>query len=209
MKRFKVGIIDYGVGNLGSIANILNKAGADALLVSCPSKIDSCDKFVLPGVGAFASAMNQLKESPLFESVSALKDKGRPILGICLGMQMLFQESEEGGINNGLGWIEGKIVRFNSLKKFNDKLPIPHMGWSKVMTKGNNPLFNELSDNRFYHVHSYHAVTDEKYIIGESYYGYEFTSAVNKENVFGVQFHPEKSHRYGLQMIKNFVELSW
>jgi glutamine amidotransferase len=161
----------------------------------------------LPGVGAFADAMEHLKENGMDKAVKAYAATGKPLLGICLGMQLLFESSEEFGTSKGLGLIEGKVVAFDE-SKFDTKLKVPHMGWNEMFKQNDVPLFDDL-DKEFYlyFVHSFHAVCDDKYAIGKTYYGYEFVSAVKKDNIYGIQPHPEKSHENGLKIIENFVKL--
>jgi glutamine amidotransferase len=201
-----IGIVDYNMGNLASVINAFEIVGADIAVESDPSKLKEYDKLILPGVGAFGDAMEHLKENGMDKAVKEYAKSGKPLLGICLGMQLLFESSEEFGSSQGLGLIEGKVVAFDK-SKFDHKLKVPHMGWNE-MFQNNNPLFNGLPDEFYlYFVHSFHAVCDDKYAIGKTYYGYEFVSAVNKENIYGIQPHPEKSHENGLKIIENFIKL--
>ncbi|CAA6819197.1 MAG: Imidazole glycerol phosphate synthase amidotransferase subunit (EC [uncultured Sulfurovum sp.] len=202
-----IGIVDYNMGNLASVINAFENVGAEIAVESDPSKLQNYEKLILPGVGAFADAMEHLKSNGMDEAVKAYAATGKPLLGICLGMQLLFESSEEFGSSEGLGLIEGKVVAFDQ-SKFDRKLKVPHMGWNEMFKQKNIPLFNGL-DKEFYlyFVHSFHAVCDDKYAIGKTYYGYEFVSAVNKENIYGIQPHPEKSHENGLKIIENFVKL--
>ena len=207
-----IGIVDYNMGNLASVINAFEKVGADMAVESDPTKLQNYDKLILPGVGAFGDAMKHLKENGMDEAVKAYAKSGKPLLGICLGMQLLFESSEEFGDHKGLGLIEGKVVAFDE-SKFDHKLKVPHMGWNEMFqTVGTPPhgcpLFAGLDDEFYlYFVHSYHAVCDDKYAIGKTHYGYEFVSAVNKNNIYGIQPHPEKSHEHGLKIIENFVKL--
>jgi len=208
MKKLTIGIIDYGVGNIGSIGNMLSRAGSEPFFVRERADFARCDKYILPGVGSFSSAMQLLQSSPLLGELNAIVASGeKSVLGICLGMQMLFEGSDEGGSCKGLGWIPGRIVKFNTEQPFPEPLPVPHMGWSKVALAQESPLFDGLLDNRFYHVHSYHVITDACYVIGKTLYGYQYVTAVNHGKVYGVQFHPEKSHRFGMRMMQNFAKL--
>jgi glutamine amidotransferase len=202
-----IGIVDYNMGNLASVINAFEMVGADIAVESDPAKLKEYDKLILPGVGAFGDAMEHLKENGMDEAVRAYAKSGKPLLGICLGMQLLFESSEEFGSSQGLGLIEGKVVAFDE-SKFDHKLKVPHMGWNEMFKQNDISLFDGL-DNDFYlyFVHSYHAVCDDKYAIGKTYYGYEFVSAVNKDNIYGIQPHPEKSHENGLKIIENFVKL--
>lgn len=200
-----IGIIDYGLGNLGSIQNMLKVIGAKSVISSDIIILEKCDKYILPGVGAFDAGMSQLTEKGLVDFVkkAATIDK-KPILGICLGMQLLGRRSEEGKLE-GLGLIPFETVRF---QLENTNLKIPHMGWDIVDFKKNNPLVKNLEGKqRYYFVHSFHAKCDfEENILMTCDYGYKFAAAVCKNNVIGVQFHPEKSHDFGMALLKNFVE---
>jgi glutamine amidotransferase len=214
-----IGIVDYNMGNLASVINAFKKVGADAVLESDPSKLAEYDKVILPGVGAFGDAMEHLQSNGMDEAVKAFANSGKPLLGICLGMQLLFESSEEFGAHEGLGLIPGKVVAFDETK-VDHPLKVPHMGWNELflqkrmedgkwkMEDGRSPLFADLPDELYlYFVHSYHAACEEKYAIGKTYYGYEFVSAVQNGNVYGIQPHPEKSHENGLKIIENFTKL--
>lgn len=195
------------MGNLASVINAFRKVGANARLESDPSKLSDYDKLILPGVGAFGDAMEHLKSNGMDNAIKAYVSTGKPLLGICLGMQLLFESSEEFGSTEGLGLIEGKVVAFDE-SKFDHHLKVPHMGWNEVFKQKDTPLFNGLNNEFYlYFVHSFHAVCDDKYAIGKTYYGYEFVSAVNKDNIYGIQPHPEKSHKNGLKIIENFLNL--
>lgn len=203
----KIAIIDYNMGNLASVANAFSKIGHEASVVRSADGIKSFDKLILPGVGAYPTAMEHLRESGMLEAILEFAKSGKPLLGICLGMQLLFQKSYEFGENSGLGLIEGEVVLFDKARLDNE-LKIPQMGWNKLFVKKDTPLFNELAKEFYlYFVHSYHAVCDEQYIIGETFYGYSFPSAVQKDNIYGFQPHPEKSHEMGLKILENFVRL--
>ena len=201
-------IVDYGMGNLGSIANMLRKIGVPANVSSSPESIVQAEKIILPGVGAFDNGMKNLEEMGLVDALSevVLKQK-KPILGICLGMQ-LFTKSSEEGIREGLGWVDAETVRF-SFKDAGPNLKIPHMGWNTVQTRKEHPIFTNPDDreSRFYFLHSYHVVADiESDVLAETNYGYTFVSAIQNNNIIGVQFHPEKSHRYGINLLRSFAE---
>lgn len=203
-------IVDYKMGNLGSILNMLKKIGTLAMASSLPEDILQADKLILPGVGAFDNGMTNLKESGLLSVLNEkVLAKKTPILGICLGMQLLTRQSAEGRLE-GLGWIEADTVRFRLDREKSSPLKVPHMGWNTVMFAHGSILSSGLEkEARFYFVHSFHVVCDkEDNVAGKTLYGYEFVSAVQKNNIYGVQFHPEKSHKFGLQLLKNFVELS-
>jgi len=200
-------IIDYGVGNVHSILNMFKKIGVEAKLSESPEELLLADKVILPGVGSFDYGMKQLKETGYYDFViKYAKDIKRPLLGICLGMQMLGLSSEEGS-EPGLGLIPFKNVKF----KFEDtKLKVPHMGWNIVKSNKPNEKFSEdfTKDYRFYFVHSYYAVCEnESNVLLTCDYGKEFTSAVQQDHIYGVQFHPEKSHKFGMQLLKNFSEI--
>lgn len=200
-------IVDFGVGNLGSIENMLKKIGCESRISSDPDVIASASKIILPGVGAFDQGMRSLRERNLegILRVKALEER-IPILGICLGMQMLGHASEE-GVEPGLGWIDARCKRFGG-EGWDTKLKVPHMGWNTIRHPRDNPLLAGLPDlPRFYFVHSYHLVcSDESIVSGITQYGIAFTSMVQSRNICGVQFHPEKSHRFGLALFRNFVE---
>ena len=207
-----IGIVDYNMGNLASVINAFTKVGADARVESDPSKLQEYDKLILPGVGAFGDAMETLQERGMAEAIKNYAADGKPLLGICLGMQLLFESSEEFGTTQGLGLIPGKVVGFDE-EKFDRPLKVPHMGWNELFQVQNNKteacqLFEGLPQEFYlYFVHSYHAVCDDRYAIGKTYYGYEFVSAVQNENIYGIQPHPEKSHSNGLKIIENFATL--
>jgi len=208
-----IGIVDYNMGNLASVINAFKKVGADAVLESDPEKLARYDRLILPGVGAFGDAMTHLASNGMDEAVKTFAASGKPLLGICLGMQLLFESSEEFGDHKGLGLIPGNVVAFDE-SKFDHPLKVPHMGWNELFVQTSalsaqrSTLFKGLPNEFYlYFVHSYHAVCDDTYTIGKTYYGYEFASAVQNENVFGIQPHPEKSHENGLKIIKNFVNL--
>ena len=200
-----IGIVNYNMGNLASVANAFKKIGTKAEIVSDVDKLKNYDKLLFPGVGAFGDAMGHLKETNLDEAIKEFIKSGKYVLGVCLGMQLLFEKSQEFGEHKGLGIIEGEVVRFD--KSIEKRYKVPHMGWNKMFFKKNVLLFEGLEDPYLYFVHSFHVVCDDKYAIGKTIYGYEFVSAVNKDNVFGFQPHPEKSHNAGLKILDNFVKL--
>jgi len=202
-----IAIVDYNMGNLASVKNAFDLLGEKVVVESDPDKLHTYDKLILPGVGAFADAMEHLKSRGMDQAVRQYAQSGKYLLGICLGMQLLFESSEEFGISEGLGLIKGRVVAFDS-SRFHTPLKVPHMGWNRMFTK-KHPLFEGLDEAHYlYFVHSYHAVcTDEEDSIGESVYGYRFTSAVAHNNVMGIQPHPEKSHENGLSILKNFINL--
>lgn len=198
-----VGIIDYGMGNLHSVQRKLHILGADFKIVKNSLGLNGCEKIILPGVGHFGAAMQKLHELNFTEALShfALVEK-RPILGICLGMQLMAEFSEEGN-TKGLGWVKTKIVRFHVEDPIRCK--IPHIGWNTVRSE-NSKLLDE-QENEFYFVHSYHAQEpQEKVVLHKTTYEKEFISGFEKENIFGVQYHPEKSHNQGIVLLKRFLE---
>lgn len=199
-------IIDYGMGNLGSIGNMLKRIGAEGVISSDPSVIDGADSLILPGVGAFDHGMEKLKELGLIPVLNQrVIQENVPLLGICLGMHLLARKSEEGDLP-GLGWLDADVKRF----KFEadvSALKIPHMGWNEVTPKKPDPLYEGFEDElRFYFVHSYHVVCDGgDDELGTTWYGYDFASIVRRGNIIGAQFHPEKSHKFGMTLLKNFL----
>lgn len=206
-----IGIVDYKMGNLASVINAFAKVGANATLESDPAKLSQYDKLILPGVGAYGDAMEHLRTNGMDEAVIDFAASGKPLLGICLGMQLLFESSEEFAKDEngtqGLGLIPGKVVAFNE-KKFDHPLKVPHMGWNELFQQKETAIFKGLTkDFYLYFVHSFHAVCDDQYVIGKTHYGYEFVSAVQNGNIYGIQPHPEKSHENGLKIIENFAKL--
>ncbi len=202
-----IGLIDYNMGNLRSVTNAFEKLGVVVEIVKDADDVSKFDKIILPGVGAFKDAMDCLHERGMDDAVKAFAASGKPLLGICLGMQLLFESSVEFGKCSGLGLIEGEIVKFDTTR-FPNRLKVPHMGWNELFIAKDSPLFKGMPKSFYlYFVHSFHAQCDDQYTIGKTLYGYEFPSAVQKKNVFGFQPHPEKSHANGLAILKNFVEL--
>jgi glutamine amidotransferase len=201
-------IVDYRMGNTGSIINMLKRVGATASCSSQPSDIGRADKLILPGVGAFDHGMSHLRQLGLIEVLTRrVVTDGVPVLGICLGLQLLSKSSEEGTLA-GLGWVDARTVRF-AFGPGQSGLRIPHMGWNTVTPRRRDSLFRDLDeDHGFYFVHSYHLVcAREEDVLATAHYGYDFACAVQHGNILGTQFHPEKSHRFGKQLLKNFVEL--
>lgn len=200
-------IVDYGMGNFGSILNMLKRVGAKAAISSYVSDIEKADKLILPGVGSFDNAMKNLDGLKLVPVLNkkVLKEK-TPILGICLGIQLFTKKSEEGTLP-GLGWIDAETIRFRFDRKQN--LKIPHMGWNTVKILKARPLFeNMYAGARFYFVHSYHLVCKNKQDAATTTgYGYDFVSSVAKGNIYGTQFHPEKSHKFGMKLLENFSKV--
>ncbi|MBF0522989.1 MAG: imidazole glycerol phosphate synthase subunit HisH [Candidatus Omnitrophica bacterium] len=201
-----IAIIDYHMGNLWSIAYRFKKIGHEVCITSQAAEIAQAQKIILPGVGSFAQGMANLKDLKLIEVLEkrVLKDK-IPVLGICLGMQLLTQKSEE-GFADGLGWIPAETIRLNFPAE--EKLRVPHVGWNTVKLAKPSALFHGMNDGgRFYFTHSYKVVCQESAdILAQTFYGGEFVSAVEKDNIYGVLFHPEISHQEGIQLLKNFAE---
>jgi glutamine amidotransferase len=198
-------VIDYDAGNAGSIVNICAKAGGRATISAEPKEIARANKLILPGVGHFHRAMQRLRMTGLIDAMNeAVLHRQRPFLGICLGMQLMSRHSEEGDVE-GFGWIDARTVRFRADSSSN--LKIPHMGWNTVEVVNDDPLIAGLPHNsRFYFVHSYHLeVAREEEVILRTNYGRSFASAIRRGNICGTQFHPEKSHKFGLKLIRNFV----
>lgn len=211
-----IAIIDYKAGNLFSVKNAFDKLGVETIITSDVSMIKKADKLLLPGVGAFENAMENLKELKLDTIICDEIKSGKPILGICLGMQLLFNSSEEFGYHEGLNILEGKVVKFNFANEPAERrgehrepaLKIPHMGWNSLTNCAASKLFSDLENQFVYFVHSYHLVTDNKnYKQIITNYGYDFCSAIEYNNIFATQFHPEKSGDVGLSILKNFSDL--
>jgi len=198
-------IIDYGSGNLGSIVNMINFLGGEAILTNDPNEIENAEKLILPGVGHFDHGMNKLIKSNLIPILNdKVLNKNTPILGICLGAQMMCEKSEEGDVP-GLGWFNADVKKFDS----NLGIRIPHMGWNYVEAKKNTTL-SKVNDEeqRFYFVHSYYMnAHDQEDVLFETNYGRNFASGLNKNNIYACQFHPEKSHKYGISLMKKFLSL--
>lgn len=199
-----LGVIDYGVGNLFSLTASLKFISLDVAVTDKTEVLDRCDRFILPGVGAFADAAEKLRSTGLDEYLKNAVKNGIPVLGICLGMQLLFSESYEYGRHEGLNFIEGAV------KPLADKvgsLKIPQMGWNKLSVRRDNPLLKEADGEYFYYVHSYFADGDGEYCDAYSSYGVNVAGVVRKDNVFGTQFHPEKSGKAGLKILRSFSEV--
>ena len=201
-----IAIVDYGVGNLFSLNSSLELIGAESIVTSDPQVLRSADKILLPGVGAFEDAAKKLRDSGLADILKELAQEGKPLLGICLGMQMLFEKSYEYGEHEGLGLIPG------SVKPIRDVIPgdykIPHIGWNDLHFRQENPLFRYVQEGDcVYFVHSFYAADCDEYTVATAEYGAELTAAVARGNVYGCQFHPEKSGNVGLSILKAFAEL--
>jgi len=198
-------IVDYGMGNLRSVQKGLEKVGANAVISRDQDQIRKADRLVLPGVGAFPQCMANLARFELIEPIREMVASGRPFLGICLGLQLLFDESEEFGIHEGLKIIPGKVKAFDKAMG----LKIPHMGWNQIRFRKQSPIFRDIEDGSFvYFVHSFYVAPDDPAdTAAESEYGVTFTAAVERDNIFASQFHPEKSQQVGLTMLRNFAGL--
>lgn len=209
MDNIRITVVDYGMGNLRSISNKFGDMGIKVLVSSDPEDIKKASKLILPGVGHFASGIRNLRDSGLLDILQekVIVDK-IPILGICLGMQLFTDFSEEGGVQ-GLGWVKARTIRFNFDTKAKG-LKIPHMGWNSIAKKKASDLLNGIDgDVLFYFEHSYYIVCDNhEDILSTTDYGCGFVSSIQKGNIYGTQFHPEKSHKGGLQLLKNFVKIN-
>ena len=201
-----VTIVDYGVGNLASIQNMLRRIGAESIISSNAEEILNSEKLILPGVGAFDSCAEKLQNSGLVEALNQkVLLRKVPVLGICVGMQLLTAGSEE-GVLPGLGWIKGRVVKFKQPKR-GPEIKVPHMGWTDVQLNKPSALFKDMYDEpRFYFVHSYYPeVDDVADVLVYANYGYQFVAGMEHDNIMGVQFHPEKSHKYGMKLLENFI----
>ncbi|HYR28095.1 MAG TPA: imidazole glycerol phosphate synthase subunit HisH [Thermoanaerobaculia bacterium] len=201
----KLAIIDYGMGNLRSVYNALIALGAAPSIAETPEQLEDADKIILPGVGAFGDGMMNLRARGFEPALNRLViEERRPFLGICLGMQMLVTTGFEHGEHRGLGWIEGKSVRIEP----RENLRVPHIGWNGTHRLKETELLHDCPEGTaFYFVHSYHVVPDERGVVTSvAEYGGEIVATVQKDNIYGAQFHPEKSHKYGLQLLRNFME---
>jgi glutamine amidotransferase len=197
----------YGLGNSGSIINMINRLGGEAKVCNEPSELKKTKKIILPGVGSFDQGISNIHSYNWIDVLNEMViEKSIPILGICLGMQLMCKSSEEGDLN-GLGWIDADVKKFSFFDR-GVSLKVPHMGWNTIECKKSSKLISPFEEERFYFVHSYHVdCHDKQDVLATSNYGHDFTSAFSKNNIYGVQFHPEKSHRFGMRLIKNFIEL--
>mgnify|MGYP006102175929 FL=1 len=200
--ELKICIVDYGIGNIKAFKNIYDKLNINVEIASKKEQFVNATHLILPGVGTFDWAMSKLNESGLKETLDVLVlEKKIPILGVCVGMQIMASQSEE-GVLSGLNWIEGKVL------KLDKDIILPHMGWNNVKLSNKSDLFNNIENFEFYFLHSYYYKTeDDKHILSMSKYGNPFTSAIYKENIFGTQFHPEKSHKNGIKILENFLKI--
>ncbi|MBI1921240.1 MAG: imidazole glycerol phosphate synthase subunit HisH [Geobacter sp.] len=205
-----IAIIDYGMGNLRSVQKGFEKVGFDAVVTQDPKVVLEADKIVLPGVGAFADCMRNLEQGGFVEPILKVIRDGRPFLGICLGLQLLFTESEEFGLHKGLDVIPGRVVRFpEEMEENGEELKVPHMGWNQISFRRQSPVFSGIEEgSNVYFVHSYYVKPEDEGVIATTTnYGIEFCSSIWKDNIVATQFHPEKSQEIGLKILKNFGEL--
>lgn len=201
-----IAIVDYGCGNLFSLTSSVNALGLDTCVTGDAEKIKNADRIILPGVGAFEDAINKLKNSGLAEVLIEEAKKGKPILGICLGMQLLFEKSYEYGEHQGLGLIKGEICPFKG--DIDESLKIPHMGWNKLKFIKENPIFKYITEGDYmYFVHSYYGKNCNESLLAVSEYNVDVPAVVNYNNIYGMQFHPEKSGKKGLLLLKAFSEI--
>lgn len=199
-----VAIVDYGMGNLHSVSKAVERLGYTSLVTSDAAEILAADSVILPGVGAFGDAMEHLRESGMDDVVRAAASAGQPVLGICLGMQLLFSSSEEHGEHKGLELLPGTVVRFAP----RDGYKVPHMGWNKLsFRQPESPLLAGLTEGHVYFVHSYHALAADGDLLAVTDYGHPVTAIVGRDNVYGMQFHPEKSGELGIKLLGNFLQL--
>lgn len=195
-----IAIVDYGIGNLGSVTKGFRHAGAETLLTGDPERLREAEALVLPGDGAFGATMDEIRQRGLVPVLLEAAANGTPLLGICIGMQVLFEESEEHGRHQGLGLLPGRVRRFDGA------LPVPHMGWNRLKRRRPHPLLDGFEDGGYvYFVHSYFCDAPDDVVIATSDYGRDFAAIAGRDNVLGVQFHPEKSQTVGLAMVKSFV----
>lgn len=206
----RITIIDYGMGNLRSVHKAFEQLGFSAEVTADPRVAGRADHLVLPGVGAFKDCMDHLREGGFIEPIKRHVESGRPFLGICLGLQLLFSESEEFGRHQGLDLIPGRVVRFDAgMQAGGEELKVPHMGWNRIAIARRAPIYRGIADGAFvYFVHSYHVVPEDPAVVATTTdYGINFCSSIWRDNLMATQFHPEKSQQVGLAMLKNFGEL--
>lgn len=205
--KLKIGIVNYGVGNIKSIYNIFKYFGLDIFIIDNPSKLEQCDKIILPGVGSFKHCMNLIIKKNFYDEINNFVNKKKPILGICVGMQLLTNSSTEEGYSKGFGFIDSKVEKFN-FGEIGDN-SIPHVGFNSIFFKGKNKLFKDIKEgSSFYFTHSYR-ILENNFNLSHSYFnfGSKFISSFEKENIYGVQFHPEKSQTNGIKLLYNFLKI--
>lgn len=201
--RPRIALVDYGAGNLRSVAKALERSEMDPIVTSDPTVVRDADGVLLPGVGAFRNAVNALEKAGLADAIRNVTDHGRPYLGICFGYQLLFEEGEEHGLTPGLGRLAGRVTRFPDKDTNGETLRVPHIGWNEVCFEGDHPMLESLpASDVYYFVHSYRPEpSDDSIIVGRTEYGGTFAAAVAKDNIFAVQFHPEKSQSAGKRLL--------
>ena len=203
-----IGIVDYGMGNLFSVSKALERLQVDYFISERPEELEQANALILPGVGSFKDAMVLLNETGLADFIREYAASGKPLLGICLGMQLLFEESEENGYAEGLSLLPGKVVRFPGKSAAGEPYKVPHMGWNRLEWMNNSVLTDHLQEDYAYFVHSFYVKTDDPSImIAKASYFEEVPAVVGRKNVFGMQFHPEKSSSIGVELLRNFTKL--
>ncbi|MFE8701582.1 imidazole glycerol phosphate synthase subunit HisH [Cytobacillus sp. FJAT-54145] len=203
-----IGIIDYGMGNLFSVSKALERLGVPYFISNDKEKLMSADGLLLPGVGSFKDAMERLNEDGLTNMIKEYVGQGKPLLGICLGMQLLFEQSEENGLTKGLSLLPGEVKRFSGITKDGQSYKVPHMGWNKLSFSQSSPITANIDEDFVYFVHSYYVDTqDSEVVIASAEYDVQVPAVVGRGNVFGMQFHPEKSSKLGMELLRNFTKL--
>lgn len=205
-----IGIVDYGMGNLFSVSKALERLEAPYFISSLKEELLKADALLVPGVGSFRDAMDSLNSTGLTEAIRDFAATGKPVLGICLGMQLLFEQSTENGLTTGLNLLPGKVERFSGETDQGESYKVPHMGWNKLRFTGESPLLNSLEEDYVYFVHSYYVKASDPDVlvaVGD-YYDVEVPAIVGRENIFGMQFHPEKSSEMGMGLLRNFAEIA-
>ncbi|GMB09086.1 imidazole glycerol phosphate synthase subunit HisH [Thermolongibacillus altinsuensis] len=203
-----IGIIDYGMGNLYSVSKALERLNYEYLISDDPRQLKKAKGLILPGVGSFKDAMRILNETGLSEFIRTAATEGTPLLGICLGMQLLFEESEENGLTQGLRLLNGRVVRFRGVSANGEKYKVPHMGWNRLSFHRSSPLLDNVEQGHVYFVHSYYVQTnDHDVVLASSEYDVDVPAVVGKGNVFGTQFHPEKSGAIGMRILQNYASI--
>ncbi|AUZ27994.1 imidazole glycerol phosphate synthase subunit HisH [Bacillus subtilis] len=204
-----IGVIDYGMGNLYSVSKALERVGVPYFVSENPEELKEADAFILPGVGSFGDAMDNLRNAKLDQLIRDMVSEGRLLLGICLGMQLLFDQSEENGTSPGLGLLKGKAVKLQAEDEEGNKLKVPHMGWNRLSFHNQSPLLSETEEGYAYFVHSYYIDgMEEDALLASADYGVRVPAVVGKENVFGAQFHPEKSSTAGMSILTQFTKMA-
>ncbi|MCA1031524.1 imidazole glycerol phosphate synthase subunit HisH [Bacillus timonensis] len=202
-----IGIIDYGMGNLYSVSKALERMGVSYLISESPQELEQTTGLLLPGVGSFKDAMDRLNDSGLTSFIKSSVENGKPLLGICLGMQLLFEESVENGYSKGLGLLEGDVVRIPGITESGTSYKVPHMGWNELTLNNPSPLLQGIDGGYVYFVHSYYVRTVPEVVLASSQYDVLVPAVVGKNKVFGTQFHPEKSSEVGVSILKNFISI--